>query len=90
MESIFLSEPCLKPTVDNLRFSQPPIDGFFSQGTLLRFECDSGYTLLFPRPDFDSSVCQPNGTWFPPIPTCILEGIYYVFYNKEWVFNCTI
>ena len=75
MEYDFFSAPCLKPTLDNGRVI------FF--GSLIKFECDSGYTLLFPHPGEEISYCRPNGAWNPPIPTCILEGIYYVLYNEE-------
>ena len=76
----FFSVPCLYPTVDNgffkiLDFTKPFYNRIFFEDTLLEFHCNPGYTLensLFPT--LNRSVCQLNGTWFPPVPRCILKG----------------
>ena len=82
----FLAVPCSNPTVANgsstvTSFTKPPTnDGFFFEWTILEFECDPGYTLVGSWiPDLNISFCFPNGVWFPPIPSCILQGKFVFF-----------
>ena len=49
-------------------------DGTFSHSTVVQFGCNDGYTLVTAFSAFDFSIYQTDGTWFPPVPNCILQG----------------
>ena len=49
-------------------------DGTFSHHTVVQFRCNTGYTLVTAFTAFDIAFCQTGGTWYPPLPNCVLQG----------------
>ncbi|XP_053464053.1 membrane cofactor protein isoform X3 [Nycticebus coucang] len=56
---------CPYPTVKNGKQISGMAKKFYYKATVI-FECKSGHYLH----GSDTSVCQSNNTWYPPLPTC--------------------
>ena len=68
------------PTNGQITSSTPPTNGqLYQSGSVVRFSCNSGYTLN----GATSVTCQSTGNWNSAFPTCTGKNGRYVFRGQS-------